>query len=164
MVLHTDHREWARKSPYQRFFDFIAHDADRYKVLLETLESLELNFTVIEIEGKHHFFIYPPAYKQKIAIKLGSLIYDGLWFTPLREAFSAFVDVAVKTVSGKVKLKLYKGSINSAGASSPNSLYALSQTIFEKSKSEKPKQEKAKTAKPASTSSKTAGKKSKAKK
>ncbi|MCL2879831.1 MAG: M28 family metallopeptidase [Treponema sp.] len=66
MTLHTDHREWAREIPYQHFFDFIAPEADRYKVLLTIAEKLELNFTVIEIEGKRHFFVYPPAYRQKI--------------------------------------------------------------------------------------------------
>ena len=64
----SDHREWTRVAPYQRFFDFIALDADRYQVLLETAESLELNFTVISIEGKRHVFVYPPAHRQKALI------------------------------------------------------------------------------------------------
>ncbi|MDR1319098.1 MAG: argininosuccinate synthase [Treponema sp.] len=63
------------------------------------------------------------SYKQQIALKLGELIYGGLWFTPLRESLSAFVDSTQKTVSGRVRLKLYKGSIGSAGATSPYSLY-----------------------------------------
>jgi argininosuccinate synthase len=54
---------------------------------------------------------------------MGALIYGGLWFTPLREALSAFVDTTPANVSGTVRLKLYKGSISSAGAASPNSLY-----------------------------------------
>jgi argininosuccinate synthase len=58
------------------------------------------------------------------------VIYGGLWFTPLREALSAFVDVTQKTVSGTVKVKLYKGSISSAGASSPFSLYNASIASF----------------------------------
>jgi len=58
--------DWAREIPYQRFFDFIAPDADRYQVLVETAESLELNFTVVVIEGKRHVFVYPPAYRQNI--------------------------------------------------------------------------------------------------
>ncbi|MDR1412031.1 MAG: argininosuccinate synthase [Spirochaetaceae bacterium] len=63
------------------------------------------------------------AFKQQAALKMGELIYGGLWFTPLREALSAFVDSTQKTVTGKVRLKLYKGNISSAGASSPYSLY-----------------------------------------
>jgi len=63
------------------------------------------------------------AFKQQVSLKMGELIYGGLWFTPLREALSAFVDATQSNVSGTVRLKLYKGSINSAGATSPNSLY-----------------------------------------
>ena len=63
------------------------------------------------------------AFKQQVALKMGELVYGGLWFTPLREALSAFVDITQETVSGTVRIKLYKGSINSAGATSPNSLY-----------------------------------------
>ena len=70
------------------------------------------------------------AYKQQIALKMGELIYGGLWFTPLREALSTFVDSTQKTVSGTVRLKLYKGSISAAGASSPNSLYNASIASF----------------------------------
>ena len=67
MTLQADHRDWSRTIPYQRFFDFIAPDANRYQVLLETAESLELNFAVITIDDKRHFFIYPPAHKQNIS-------------------------------------------------------------------------------------------------
>jgi len=70
------------------------------------------------------------AFKQQASIKMGELIYGGLWFTPLREALSAFVDSTQETVSGKVRLKLYKGSINAAGVSSPNSLYNDSLASF----------------------------------
>jgi argininosuccinate synthase len=70
------------------------------------------------------------AFKQLAGQKLAELIYGGLWFTPLREALSAFVDVTQKTVSGKVRLKLYKGSIRSAGVSSPYSLYNASIASF----------------------------------
>ncbi|MDR2953045.1 MAG: argininosuccinate synthase [Treponema sp.] len=63
------------------------------------------------------------AFKQQAALKMGELIYGGLWFTPLREALSAFVDSTQQTVTGKVRLKLYKGSISPAGSSSPYSLY-----------------------------------------
>jgi argininosuccinate synthase len=70
------------------------------------------------------------AFKQQAALKMGELIYGGLWFTPLREALSAFVDSTQKNVSGKVSVKLYKGSISSAGVSSPYSLYNASIASF----------------------------------
>jgi argininosuccinate synthase len=70
------------------------------------------------------------AYKQQLALKMGEVIYGGLWFTPLREALSAFVDSTQKTVTGTVKVKLYKGSISAAGASSPYSLYNASIASF----------------------------------
>ena len=57
------------------------------------------------------------------AIKFGELVYFGQWFTPLREALSAFVDKTQQTVTGEVRLKLYKGNIIGAGVSSPYSLY-----------------------------------------
>ncbi len=63
-------------------------------------------------------------YKHQIALKFSELVYDGLWYTPLREALSAFVDSTQQTVSGKVRLKLYKGNIINAGVTSPNSLYS----------------------------------------
>lgn len=63
-------------------------------------------------------------YKQLIAVKFAELVYDGKWFTPLREALSAFVDVTQKTVTGKVRLKLYKGNVMPAGVKSPFSLYS----------------------------------------
>ncbi len=63
-------------------------------------------------------------YKQQIAIKFGELVYNGQWFTPLREALSAFVDKTQESVCGDVKLKLYKGNIINAGVTSPNSLYS----------------------------------------
>ncbi|MDR2793234.1 MAG: argininosuccinate synthase [Treponema sp.] len=63
------------------------------------------------------------AFKQQVAQKMGEIIYGGLWFTPLREALSAFVDSTQNTVTGAVTVKLYKGAISSAGASSPHSLY-----------------------------------------
>ncbi len=61
--------------------------------------------------------------KQKLAITFGELVYNGLWFTPLREALSAFVDKTQETVTGKVRLKLYKGNMINAGVWSENSLY-----------------------------------------
>lgn len=63
-------------------------------------------------------------YKQLVAVKFGELVYDGLWFTPLREALSAFVSKTQETVTGEVKLKIYKGNVINAGVTSPYSLYS----------------------------------------
>ncbi len=63
-------------------------------------------------------------YKQQIALKFADIVYDGQWYTPLREALSAFVDETQKTVTGEVKLKLYKGNIINASVTSPHSLYS----------------------------------------
>ncbi len=62
--------------------------------------------------------------KAKLAITFGELVYNGQWFTPLREALSAFVDKTQETVTGEVKLKLYKGNIILAGMTSKYSLYS----------------------------------------
>lgn len=77
----------------------------------ELLESITLD------KETQHF-------KQHVAVKFGEIIYNGQWFTPLREALSAFVDETSKTVNGEVTLKLYKGNISSAGISSPDTLYS----------------------------------------
>ena len=69
-------------------------------------------------------------YKLNIANEFAKLVYNGLWFSPLRAALSAFVDETQKTVTGKVKLKLYKGNIIYAGATSPYSLYSESLASF----------------------------------
>jgi argininosuccinate synthase len=61
--------------------------------------------------------------KSQLAIKFAELVYNGQWFTPLREALSAFVDKTQETVTGKVKLKLYKGNIINAGVWSDYSLF-----------------------------------------
>ena len=63
------------------------------------------------------------SYKHSVANKFAELVYDGLWFTQLREALSAFVDSTQETVTGEVKLMLYKGNIINAGTKSPYSLY-----------------------------------------
>ena len=70
-------------------------------------------------------------YKEGVAIRFGELVYDGMWFCQLREALSAFVDSTQETVTGTVKLKLYKGNIMSAGAQSPYSLYNQEFVTFE---------------------------------
>ncbi|MGM9609518.1 MAG: argininosuccinate synthase, partial [Eubacteriales bacterium] len=62
--------------------------------------------------------------KEKLAVTFGELVYNGQWFTPLREALSAFVDKTQERVTGKVKLKLYKGNIIPAGVWSNYSLYS----------------------------------------
>ncbi len=63
-------------------------------------------------------------FKQHIAIKFGEMVYNGEWFTPLREALSAFVSKTQETVTGDVKLRIYKGNVTSAGITSPYSLYS----------------------------------------
>lgn len=63
-------------------------------------------------------------FKQHVALKFADLVYNGQWFTPLREALSAFVDKTQENVSGEVKLKIYKGNISSAGVKSEHSLYS----------------------------------------
>ena len=62
-------------------------------------------------------------YKRIVAQKYGELVYNGMWFSLLREALAAFVDETQKTVTGDVKLKLYKGNIINAGITSPYTLY-----------------------------------------
>ena len=70
-------------------------------------------------------------YKELIANKYAELVYDGMWFAPLMNALQAFVDETQKTVTGEVKLKLYKGNIISAGSTSPYSLYSEDFVTFE---------------------------------
>ena len=62
--------------------------------------------------------------KQELAITFAELVYNGQWYTPLREALSAFVDKTQERVTGKVKIKLYKGNMIKAGAWSDYSLYS----------------------------------------
>jgi len=62
-------------------------------------------------------------FKEIIAGRYAELVYDGLWFSPLREALDAFVEETQRTVTGTVRVKLYKGNCTPAGASSPFSLY-----------------------------------------
>ena len=70
------------------------------------------------------------SFKRQAAIKFSELVYDGKWYTPLRESLSAMVDVMEETVTGEVRLKLYKGSVTPAGAKSPYSLYNESIASF----------------------------------
>ena len=69
-------------------------------------------------------------YKDIVAQRYAELVYYGQWYTPLREALSAFVDSTQKTVTGTVRLKLYKGNVMPAGAQSPYSLYSEELSTF----------------------------------
>jgi len=62
-------------------------------------------------------------FKEQLAIRYAELVYDGVWFSPLREAMDAFVDKTQRTVTGTVRMKLYKGNCTPAGVTSPYSLY-----------------------------------------
>jgi argininosuccinate synthase len=69
-------------------------------------------------------------YKQKLALDYAELVYNGLWFTPLRESLDAFFDVVNRTTTGEVTLRLYKGNIEPVSRKSPYSLYALNIASF----------------------------------
>ena len=68
--------------------------------------------------------------KKKLGSQMAQVVYEGKWFTPLREAISAFVDVTQETVTGEVNMRLYKGNIIKAGTTSPYSLYNESLASF----------------------------------
>lgn len=70
-------------------------------------------------------------YKELIAHKFADIVYFGQWYTPLREALSAFVEQTQKTVTGDVKIKLYKGNIINVGVTSPYSLYSEEFATFD---------------------------------
>ena len=70
-------------------------------------------------------------YKELVANKYAELVYNGLWFTPLREALAAFVTSTQQNVTGDVKLKLYKGNLINAGVTSPYSLYSEEVATFD---------------------------------
>lgn len=69
-------------------------------------------------------------FKEIIAARYAELVYDGVWFSPLREAMDAFVDSTQKTVTGVVRMKLYKGNCTPAGSKSPYSLYNQELSTF----------------------------------
>lgn len=71
-------------------------------------------------------------YKEILALRYAELVYFGQWFAPLRSALDAFVDKTQETVTGDVRLKLYKGSISNAGVTSPYSLYSEAFATFDK--------------------------------
>ena len=70
-------------------------------------------------------------FKQQVGLRFAELVYFGQWYTPLRKALSAFVDSTQETVTGDVKLKLYKGNIIDAGVTSPYSLYDMDIATFD---------------------------------
>ena len=70
------------------------------------------------------------SYKNQVGIKYSELVYDGLWFTPLKEALDSFIDKTQETCTGKVKMKLYKGSCKTVGMESPYSLYSEELATF----------------------------------
>ncbi len=69
-------------------------------------------------------------YKQQLALKYAELVYYGQWFSQLRQALDAFVDITQQNVTGEVKMKLFKGRCTSAGVKSPNSLYSTDLASF----------------------------------
>ncbi len=69
-------------------------------------------------------------YKEIVASRYAELVYDGVWFSPLREALDAFVNVTQRTVTGTVRMKLYKGNCTPAGTTSPYSLYSEELATF----------------------------------
>jgi argininosuccinate synthase len=83
----------------------------------KTLESLTL-----DRETMH--------YKQQLALKYAELVYYGQWFSQLRQALDAFVDITQQNVTGEVKMKLFKGRCTPAGVKSPNSLYLTDLASF----------------------------------
>ena len=74
---------------------------------------------------------YTQHYKQRMALEFADIVYNGQWYSPLREAMSAFATKTQETVTGTVKLKLYKGNIIGAGMTSPYSLYDPEIATFE---------------------------------
>ena len=69
-------------------------------------------------------------YKQKLALDYSELVYNGLWFTPLRESLDAFFEKASETTTGEVTLRLYKGTIEPVSRTSPYSLYSMKIASF----------------------------------
>jgi argininosuccinate synthase len=69
-------------------------------------------------------------YKERLALDYAEMVYNGLWFTPLREALDAFFDVTAESTTGEVTLRLFKGNIEPVSRKSPNSLYSLDIASF----------------------------------
>ena len=83
---------------------------------LIVLAHRELEALCLDRETSH--------YKQHVAVDYARLVYNGYWFTPLREALDAFIEQTQRTVTGEVRLRLYRGNVEVAGRSSPYSLYS----------------------------------------
>ena len=81
------------------------------------LESLALDRTTLH-------------YKQKLALDYAEMVYNGLWFTPLRESLDAFFEKVSAPVTGEVTMRLYKGNLEPVSRKSPNSLYSLDIASF----------------------------------
>lgn len=73
---------------------------------------------------------YTMHYKQKLALDYAEMVYNGLWFTPLREALDAFFATVSEPVSGEVTIRLFKGNLEPVSRKSPNSLYSLNIASF----------------------------------
>jgi argininosuccinate synthase len=69
-------------------------------------------------------------HKQKLALDYAEMVYNGLWFVPLREALDAFFEATSQTTTGEVTLRLYKGNIDPLSRRSPYSLYSLNIASF----------------------------------
>jgi argininosuccinate synthase len=69
-------------------------------------------------------------YKQRLALDYAEMVYNGLWFTPLRESLDAFFAKAGEPVTGEITLRLYKGNLQPVSRKSPNSLYNLDIASF----------------------------------
>ena len=69
-------------------------------------------------------------YKQKLALDYAEMVYNGLWFTPLRESLDAFFEEVTKPVTGEITMRLYKGNLEPVSRKSPNSLYNLDIASF----------------------------------
>ena len=90
-------------------------------LLVNALKALES--IVLDRDSAHE--------KERIATRYAELVYNGLWFAPLREAFDAFVTVLAEKVTGSVTLKLFKGNAVVIGRKSPHSLYQQSLASFD---------------------------------
>jgi len=90
-------------------------------ILVNSLKALES--IILDRDSAHE--------KERIATRYAELVYNGLWFAPLREAFDAFVNVLTEKITGSVTLKLYKGNATVVGRKSPHSLYQQSLASFD---------------------------------
>ncbi len=97
-----------------------AYETPGGTILLTALRALEA--LTLDRQTMH--------FKQHLALKYAELIYDGMWFTPLREALDAFFDKTLQYTTGTVCIKLYKGNCDAIGAKSPYSLYSKSLASF----------------------------------